>query len=446
MHAPHDWLRRHANRWESSVPEVPLSQGERQALDGIFGNARIIGLGEMTHGSRPVVRARDRILRHWVRSCGGTVVVMESCFAATQAVDEAVSNRAASLDRALAATGYWSIANHETLQMASWLREHNGSVPEPARVQIWGSDVQGLDATKAALDRFVTRWVGDGLLSLEDERRTKAALAGLPSDSRLHDHISAFMEAWTTAVPDEATNLRLEERRGEYQKNMFRAVEDALSVFGDIDFKIACADRQSRFVFRRCVRLLDQIVQVAAPDFRKRDAFLAENVGELAEFFSDRKVALLFANVHLARVPIEIQGSEFIPMGLHLAHRWGNDYRAMAAAFYQGDYLAIVGDGGDERIERAHVPRSDSFEGALRAFAEASGQADFLLDARDAASPWREPIDMRLGEAGPQATYEATFLAQRPHRQYDGILFLTRSEPTSVLEAYRKRALNGARP
>ena len=43
---------------------------------------------------------------------------------------------------------------------------------------------------------------------------------------------------------------------------------------------------------------------------------------------------------------------------------------------------------------------------------------------------------MNVGEAGSLQDYEATFFPQRPHLQYDGLVFVRETTPISVLPEY----------
>jgi hypothetical protein len=56
----HEWLKRHSTDFVSTNPTVPLSEAEKKCFARIVGSARVIGLGEMTHGSHKIFRAKDR--------------------------------------------------------------------------------------------------------------------------------------------------------------------------------------------------------------------------------------------------------------------------------------------------------------------------------------------------------------------------------------------------
>lgn len=52
-------------------------------VDRIVDDARIVALGEMTHGAKEVFASRERVLRFLITSRGVTVLIVEACFAAT---------------------------------------------------------------------------------------------------------------------------------------------------------------------------------------------------------------------------------------------------------------------------------------------------------------------------------------------------------------------------
>ncbi len=49
---------------------------------------------------------------------------------------------------------------------------------------------------------------------------------------------------------------------------------------------------------------------------------------------------------------------------------------------------------------------------------------------------------MHLGEAAPQQSYEATFVPQSPHRQYDALLFVTKTTPSTILDSYYRMLMD----
>jgi erythromycin esterase len=168
----HEWLSDRATGLESWRPEIPLSGKEQVAIDSIVGDATVIGLGEMTHGAKEVLEARERILRFLIEERNALVVVMESCFAATRQLNEHVITGASTPIEALTKLEYWSCVNTETLGFVKWLREHNASRKahvEPVRV--YGCDVQSIDGAKAELSRVLEQFQSSGQLPVEECRQ-----------------------------------------------------------------------------------------------------------------------------------------------------------------------------------------------------------------------------------------------------------------------------------
>jgi erythromycin esterase len=125
----HNWIRGRATKLESCRPQVTLSSREQQALDRIVGDAAVIALGDMTHGSREILHARERLLRFLIQERQVGIIVIEACFAATRRLNDYLSSGVGTAVESLAATEYWSCLNRETLDFVTWIREHNLSRP-----------------------------------------------------------------------------------------------------------------------------------------------------------------------------------------------------------------------------------------------------------------------------------------------------------------------------
>lgn len=441
-----NWLRERATRLDSCVPDVPLSVEERDALDRIVGSARVVGLGEMTHGSREIARARHRLVRALVQDYGFNTFVLETCFGATRALGEAVTSANGALPLALAETGYWSCANAEMLEFAQWLRSHNLSVSSPQRqVRLFGCDVQSIDGAKKGLRECLERFRRTGQISSEAQAGGNALISALPTDAALQRQVQLLVEELSAPNPSEATLVAIQARQAEYLTTVHTSVDRVVHRLGEMGRALAREQEpEERFFFVRCIRLLEQVFEYSAPDFRKRDAFMAENVRALLNFLPESKVVLLFANIHVSRIPLVLKGAGFEPMGAVLAAELKEAYRAVGSAFHHGEYFGVTGTKrSEDQIVQAHLPRASAFEAVLNEFGESNGTPDYLvkLNAADASPfPFPEGLEMNLGEAGGPQSYEATFVPQKPQLQYDGLVFVTRSSPITVLPQYYEHA------
>ena len=158
------------------------------------------------------------------------------------------------------------------------------------------------------------------------------------------------------------------------------------------------------------------------------------------------RLVLLAHNVHVARAPWSVRGSQLELMGHSLARELGEDYRAIGSAFYGGRYLALAEyRPEDDLVEEAHTPGPLAVESVLRHLAAERRSPGLFVrfggsDRRGSESPWPDGVEMRLGEAGRQGGYNDSFVRVRPELQYDGLLFVGESSAVTVLPGYYRRA------
>ncbi|MFF4623247.1 erythromycin esterase family protein [Nonomuraea jabiensis] len=103
--------------------------------------ARLLGLGEPTHGEEAFLRQRNEAFRHLVEHEGHRSIAIESDCLAALAVDAYVTEGAGTLDDVMR-RGFshglgGSAANRE---LVSWMREHNRHRPAAERIRFFGFD------------------------------------------------------------------------------------------------------------------------------------------------------------------------------------------------------------------------------------------------------------------------------------------------------------------
>jgi erythromycin esterase len=446
----HNWIRERATKLESCRPQVALSPREQQAVDRIVGDAAVIALGDMTHGSKEVLHSRERLLRFLIQERHVSIIVIEACFAATRRLNDYLVSGVGTAVESLVATEYWSCLNRETLDFVNWIREHNlsrhgGSQP----VRVYGCDLQSIDGPRAELTRLLRDFARAGRLASEDCLEAMALLDRLPSDRELFGSLEPLISEASSPNPDGAKIADIQARRTDYMSIVGTSAERLVLQLRKLQAALPSSGEEDGFFFGRCVRVIEQVTEFHFPDgLHLRDRFLAENIAALRKHHRGARLVLALHNLHVARAPLTIRGERFVPMGRLLAEELGTGYRVIGSAFHHGTYLAAPGarEGQDE-IAVAHVPRSNSFEYFLRQFADAEGVPDLLLDlgprgsddSDGEASPWHADLELRIGEAGSQAEYEQSFTRQSPDSQYDGLIFLGETTPIAVLPEYYER-------
>ncbi|MBN8831814.1 MAG: erythromycin esterase family protein [Sphingomonadales bacterium] len=150
-----DILRRHAE----PLPSPALADAFGVNFDR-FGDARIVLLGEATHGTSEFYRARAAITRRLITHHGFNIVAVEADWPDAARIDDYVRHQAPRPRRGDAFVRFptWMWRNAEVLEFADWLRRHNADLPDSQRVSFSGLDVyslgESIHAVLAYLDQM----------------------------------------------------------------------------------------------------------------------------------------------------------------------------------------------------------------------------------------------------------------------------------------------------
>ena len=139
----------------------PLHDIERDDLDAILeriGDARVVLLGEATHGTSEFYRMRARLTRELVRRRGFNVVAVEADWPDAARIDHYARHVAGPPAPGVAFTRFptWMWRNREVGEFVEWLRAHNATVEAPERrVGFHGLDLYSLYASIDAVLRYL---------------------------------------------------------------------------------------------------------------------------------------------------------------------------------------------------------------------------------------------------------------------------------------------------
>jgi erythromycin esterase-like protein len=111
-----------------------------------FGDAQIVLLGEATHGTSEFYTARAAITRWLIKHHGFTVVAVEADWPDAARIDGYVRHHAKRPRRGESFVRFptWMWRNTEVLAFADWLRSHNETLPDRAKVSFHGLDIYSL--------------------------------------------------------------------------------------------------------------------------------------------------------------------------------------------------------------------------------------------------------------------------------------------------------------
>ena len=132
-----NWIRQHAVRLKT--PEAGHGFADMQPLKKIIGNARIVALGEATHGSREFFQLKHRMLEFLVSEMGFTIFSIEANMPEAYRLNDFVLTGEGDPAKLLRGMYFWTWNTEEVLEMIHWMRKLNQS--GKGRVEFTGFDM-----------------------------------------------------------------------------------------------------------------------------------------------------------------------------------------------------------------------------------------------------------------------------------------------------------------
>ena len=336
----------------------PAASATLEVLGPLVAGARIVGLGEVTHGSGTLFNLKHDLIRYLVERKGFTAVVMETS-ADCEPLNLYVRTGKGNPAQLLAGLGVWN--TQEVLELVRYLRAYNQQHATPVRLA--GMDMQRPDLVLARLRQKTP--VSDQFIQTRLQELA-TALAAIPAAGG-GPAFDLFLNPSQANDPLLQPVLRLVgELRTGLDTRTKLVPPDAATLTAQVTYLHELRLLEQGAVFRRL-----PLARGAA----YRDACLAENVAWLQQQMgSDATPAKLVVWAHNAHVATSDKYQH--PMGEWLKKRFGPAYLAVGLAFGQGTYAAEAG--GKFYPAQAQPARAGSYE----AWFQASGVPAFALDLR----------------------------------------------------------------
>lgn len=124
-----------------------------------FGDAKVVLLGEATHGTSQFYRARAAITRRLIEKHGFTILAVEADWSDAARIDRYVRHHAhePSSEEAFSRFPTWMWRNVEVHDFIEWLRAHNENLPAASRTEFRGLDIYSLGNSIAAVLAYLDR-------------------------------------------------------------------------------------------------------------------------------------------------------------------------------------------------------------------------------------------------------------------------------------------------
>lgn len=308
------WLKR--NAVPIATPEAGHGFADLQPLRKMVGQARIVALGEATHGTREFFQLKHRMLEFLATEMGFTVFAIEASFPDALAVNDYVLEGKGDPAQALAGLGFWTWDTEEVLEMIRWMRTYNEDSAHNTKLKFLGFDMQNPAASVVHLISYLKRvdpeQAGPAIERLDPlvGRPYAGDYAKVPAEARK-----------MTADWIDATLLRFSERKDDYvAKSSMR--------------EWALAQHHARLIHQA-----EETFGSPAEMIRARDRSMAENVTWILDHEPrGTKVVLWAHNGHVAADPAS---ADWVPMGSHLRQAYGSSMVVIGFSFNQGSFRAM---------------------------------------------------------------------------------------------------------
>lgn len=152
-----EWARQHAIPLET----VEAGHGFRdmQPLKQVVGRARIVELGEATHGTREFFQLKHRMVEFLASQMGFTIFSIEANMPEAYRLNEYVLNGVGDPKELLKGMYFWTWNTQEVLEMIQWMREYNKS--GAGRMEFTGFDMQTPTMPLETVSGFVRKYEPD---------------------------------------------------------------------------------------------------------------------------------------------------------------------------------------------------------------------------------------------------------------------------------------------
>lgn len=151
-----DWLKQHA----LPVKTVQAESGfeDLAGLAAMIGDARIVGLGEGTHGTREHFQMKHRLVEHLVTQLGFSIFAIEANMPEAQELDAYVLGGEGDVERLIGGMYFWTWNTEEVRDLVEWMRRFNAAEKarnSPRRVHFTGFDMQTGSVALAKVREFL---------------------------------------------------------------------------------------------------------------------------------------------------------------------------------------------------------------------------------------------------------------------------------------------------
>jgi erythromycin esterase len=328
--------------------------GDLDPLLDRIGQARVVLLGEASHGTHEYYAWRAALTRRLVSERGFSFIGVEGDWPDCYRVNCSVTLASVAEDPREVLRGYerwptWMWANEEVADFTRWLRAHNAARPPHDRVGFYGLDVYSLwDSLRAIL----------GYLEEYEPEHVEAALAAVRCFEPYAEDPQAYARA-TRVVPTSCEDAVV---------SMLGDLRNRVSDDGVPDRDTAFDAEQNALVAAGAEAYYRAMVRGGPESWNVRDHHMADTLDRLLDHHGDGAKAVVWEhNTHVGDARYtDMSDVGMVNVGQLVRERYGQD-DVVIVGFGSHHGSVIAGDSWGAPMQRMPLPpaRRGSVEGLL---------------------------------------------------------------------------------
>jgi erythromycin esterase len=302
-----NWLNAHLSPLKSAV--LMPAHDDLEPIGKLCADAKVVGIGEPTHGTSEALKFKLRLLEYLVTKKGFTTIALEEAIPTCDIMNEVLNTNNGSIKDSLVSLPFyklWKTAEIEA--MLAWVSKYNQAHAQ--RVNFIGIDMEdrGMKTSRRMLRRY---WQHNqpalNLVNILDSRldtllKTRASSDDAALIMKLADSVKFQIEKIGQVLKSKAGNIK---------------------------------SKEELFKLQTYVRVCQQWLNVKFYN-GERDELMADNIGFYLKDHQDDKVLVWAHNFHIANN----SSNGVKSMGAYLKQQFASKYVPIGFTSAQGTYNA----------------------------------------------------------------------------------------------------------
>lgn len=409
--------------------------GEREDYDPLLkmiGDARLVLIGEASHGTHEFYRERAQITKRLIQEKGFSAVAVEADWPDAYRVNRYVRGTGDDADATDALKGFkrfpaWMWRNADVLDFVGWLRTHNDDLsPAAPKVGFYGLDLYSLHTSIEAVLTYLDKIDPE---AAQRARSRYACFDHFGNDEQSYGYATGMGIAESCEEEVVQQLLEIHRRAIDYVRRDGRVAMDDLFYAWQNARLVMNAERYYRSMFRGRIS-----------SWNLRDSHMAETLDSLLNYLSNQdpqaKIVVWEHNSHLGDARATAMGEEGEwNVGQLARERYGHNAVLVGLTTYGGTVTAASNweSPAERKIVRAALP------GSFESIFHDAGIPRFLLTLRNdrhTADALREPmLERAIGVIyRPETERHSHYFRARLSDQFDAVIHFDETRAVEPLE------------